>query len=224
MSTFIRFVEPGSLYFRRADLLTTRTKAYPPKSTSGGVVASMGPGNTFEDTWEDLKQERQGTFVSCWSLDESLHMWEKFAPQGVAVETRCGHLKAALNAMSARTMVGHVRYSLKHERFNILNFVTTKRPEFFPEQEVRAFAWQVDLSPRNPYPHDIPEGLSFPVDINALVERVIVSPHAQDAVLEEVNDLLGECGSGTIPVVRSGFTGYGRFLPTVEEIARYSKK
>jgi hypothetical protein len=151
-------------------------------------------------------------------------MWEKFAPQGVAVKTQCGVLKAALDAIPARTMVGHVRYSLKHERFNILNFVTTKRPEFSPEQEVRAFVWQLDLSPRNPLPHDVKEGLSFPVDINTLVQSVIVSPHANDSVLEEVKHLLSQRGYGAIPVVKSGFTGYDRLLPTVEEIARYSRK
>jgi hypothetical protein len=47
----------------------------------------MGPGMTFESAWEMLKQDRQGSFVSCWTLDETLHMWEKFAPEGVAVKS-----------------------------------------------------------------------------------------------------------------------------------------
>jgi hypothetical protein len=98
MSTFTRFVEPGSLYFRRADLFDDENEGLPLQEYVREVAANMGPGTTFEDTWENLKQDRQASFVSCWTLDESLHMWEKFAPQGVAVKTQCGLLKAALNA------------------------------------------------------------------------------------------------------------------------------
>jgi len=53
--------------------------------------------------------------------------------------------------MPARTMLGQVRYSLRHEGFNLLRFITTKRPEFALEQEVRAFVWDLAQSPRNPY-------------------------------------------------------------------------
>jgi hypothetical protein len=143
------------------------------------------PGHSFDSTWETLKQDRQGSFISCWTLDESIYMWEKFAPNGVAVKSECGLLKAALNGMPARTMIGQVRYSLQHEGFNILRFITTKRPEFAPEREVRAFVWDMTCGPRHPYPHDVPEGLSFPVDIPALAQSIIVSPRAPTGVFGE---------------------------------------
>ena len=53
--------------------------------------------------------------------------------------TKIGFHQQWLDAIQARTMVGQVRYSLNHEGFNILRFITTKRPEFFPEKEVRVF-------------------------------------------------------------------------------------
>jgi hypothetical protein len=118
-------------------------------------------------------------------------------------------------------MVGQVRYSLNHEGFNILRFVTTKRPEFFREKEVRAFVWDLEKSPRNPYPHDMPDGLSYAVDVIALVKTVIVSPHASATVLHEIQELLQKHGYGTIPVVKSGFTGYGHLLPNADEITKY---
>jgi len=224
MWTFTRFIESGSLYFCRADLLGDEHEGLPLEEYVRHVVANMGSGNTFEQTWEMLKQDRQGSFVSCWTLDESLHMWEKFAPQGVAIISNCGLLKAALDAIPARTMVGQVRYSLTHEGFNILRFITTKRPKFSPEKEVRAFVWDLEKSPQNPYPHVMPNGLPYPVDVIALVQSVIVSRHASAIVLDEVREILRKYGYGTVPVVKSGFTGYDHLLPNADEIAKYSSK
>src|ERR1700733_3706437 len=126
--TFTRFVESSSLYFCRADLLGDEQEGLPLEAYVRQVVSTMGPGTSFDSAWETLKADRQGSFVSCWTLDESIRMWKKFAPQGVAVKSRCGLLKAALDAMPDRTFIGHVRYSLQHHGYNILRFVTTKRP------------------------------------------------------------------------------------------------
>jgi len=223
MKTFTRFIESGSLYFCRSDLLGDEHEGLPLEQFVRDVVTNMGPGHTFDDTWHNLKDDRQGSFISCWTLDESLHMWQKFAREGVTVASQCGLLKAALNAIPARTMVGHVRYSLKHEGFNILRFITTKRPEFVREKEVRALVWDLEHSPSNPYPHVMPHGLPYPVDVMALVQTVIVSPYAPANVLDDVQSLLTAHGYA-IPVVKSGFTGYGHMLPTFDDIARYSGK
>jgi hypothetical protein len=82
--------------------------------------------------------------------------------------------------------------------------------------------WDVDQSPRNPYPNVRPRGLQFPVDINRLVEAVVVSPHAEADVFDQVQDLLAT-HSYDIPLSKSGFTGYGHLLPTAEEISQYGK-
>lgn len=223
MKTFTRFIESGSLYFCRADLFDDEHEGLPLEDCVRHVVVQMGPGTTFENTWENLKQDCQASFVSCWTLDESIHMWEKFAPHGVTVKSDCGLLKAALNAMPARTMVGHVRYSLHQEGFNILRFITTKRPAYAPEKEIRALAWNMELSPRNPYPHDAPNGLTFAVE-KALVHTVIVSPQAPAGVFDEVHALLATHGYNGIPVLKSAFTGFDHLLLTVDEIARYIAK
>jgi hypothetical protein len=173
----------------------------------------MGQGHTIESAWEDLKQDRQGSFVSCWTLDESLHMWEKFAPQGVTVKSDCGLLKTALDAIPARTMVGEVRYSTKHEGYNALRFMTTKRPEYFREKEVRALVWDLERSPQNPCPNEIPNGLPYSVDVLALIRAVIISPHGPASVCGEVEDLLRMHGYPGIPVMKSGFTGYVACCP-----------
>jgi hypothetical protein len=224
MQTFTRFIESGSLYFCRADLLGDEHEGLPIEEYVRGAVATLGPEMTFEYAWETLKQDRQGSFVSCWTLDETLHMWEKFAPEGVAAKSDVTRLKAVLNSIPERAMLGCVRYSLQYEGYNILRFITTKRPEFHRETEVRALVWDLTRCPQNPYPHDMPNGLSYPVDVLELVQTVIVAPYAPPSIHDEVRELLKKCGYGSIAVVKSGFTGFGRLLPTAAEVAKYSSK
>jgi hypothetical protein len=224
MRTFTRFVESGSLYFCRADLLGDEHEGLPLEEYVRGAVTTMGPETTFEYSWETLKQDRQGSFVSCWTLDETLHMWEKFARGGVAVKSDVARLKAVLNSIPERSMLGYIRYSLQHQGYNILRFITTKRPDFHREKEVRALVWDLTRCPQNPYPHDMPNGLSYPVDVLGLVQTVIVAPHVQPSIHNEVQELLKKCGYGSIAVVKSGFTGFGHLLPTADEAAKYSNK
>jgi hypothetical protein len=87
------------------------------------------------------------------------------------------------------------------------------------EKEVRALVWDLTRSPRNPYPRDMPDGLSYPVDVPSLAQSLIVSPHAPANVFDDVKVLVSKHGYGSIPVVKSGFTGFGHFLPTADEIA-----
>lgn len=221
MRTFTRFVEAGSLYFCRADLLGDEHEGLPLEEYVRGAANTMGPGTTFEYSWETLKQDRQGSFVSCWTLDETLHMWEKFAPEGVAVKSDVARLKAVLNSIPERSMLGYIRYSVQHQGYNILRFITTKRPEFDREKEVRALVWDLTRSPQNPYPHNMPNGLSYPVDVLGFVHTVIVAPHAPPNTHDEVRELLKRCGYGSIPLVKSGFTDYGHLLPTADEVAKY---
>jgi hypothetical protein len=118
ISTFTRFVESSSLYFCRADLFEDEHEGLPLEEYVRHVVATMGPGTSFESAWETLKADRQGSFISCWTLDESLRMWEKFAPQGVAVKSRCGLLKAALDGGCKFNCVnGHQRDHTKETRW-----------------------------------------------------------------------------------------------------------
>ena len=120
--------------------------------------------------------------------------------------------------MPVRTMVGQVRYSTGHDGFNILRFITTKRPEFELEQEVRALVWHLEVNARNSDPQSIPPGMIFPVDLPALVNMVIISPSAPACVSSHVKELLVRAGVAGMPVVPSGFIGYGHLLPTVDDI------
>lgn len=196
----------------------------PPEEYVKSALPTMGPGATFKYAWEVLKDDRQGSFVSCWTIDETLHMWEKFAPAGVAVKSDVARLRAILNTIPERAVLGYIRYSRRHEGYNILRFITTKMPEFRSEKEVRALVWDLARSPRNPYPHEMPNGLSYPVDVPVLAETVIVSPDAPANMFDDVKALMKKHGCGSVPVVKSAFTGFRRLLPTRDEAAEILHK
>jgi len=212
MRTFTLLVESG-LHFRRSDLLGDEHEGLPPDDYIRQVLPTMGPNATLEHARERLKEDRQGSFVSCWTIHETFEMWQKFAPTGVAVQSDVARLRVALNTIPERVMLCHVRYSLAHDRYNILRFITTKRPEFHHEREVRALIWDLERSPRNPYPHDVTDGLSRPVDLVALAQTIIVSPRAPANLFDDVKTLLSNNGYGSIPVEKSGYAGFDHLLP-----------
>src|SRR5262249_32703499 len=130
-----------------------------------------------------------------------------------------------------------VRYGLDHVGWNVLRFITTKRPEFAHEREVRALIWKPEWAGLNrhvdandkfhrqpltpPPPHVLP-GLRRPVNIQKLIERVIVSPTAAPGAKQTVEHLLADCGY-TIPVGESALTGFPHIVTDLAEIVRLNE-
>lgn len=135
-------------------------------------------------------------------------------------------------------MLGLVRYSVEHVGWNILRFITTKRPEFAGEREVRALIWtsewaghdrHIDIDNKchrkpltQPPPH-VPPGLRRAMDLQVLVDRTVVSPDANRGRLEKVKRFVGNLGY-KIPVEESSLTRYSHLLPDVVDIERFSKR
>ena len=91
MDTFGKFLKSGSLHFCRADLFEDEHEGLPLEEHARQSVATLSPDHSFESTSQALKEDRRGSFISCWTLEESLYMWNKFAPEGVAVQSSCGN-------------------------------------------------------------------------------------------------------------------------------------
>lgn len=112
--------------------------------------------------------------------------------------------------------------------------VSTKQLKYANEQEVRAMLWLVDpyetgnrhidldnrFHPRPIYPTGQPEGVHRPVDLQALIEGVIVSPFAEPNALSEIEELVKKRGH-SFPVTRSSLTAGANLLPTEEELRKY---
>ena len=71
-----------------------------------------------------------------------------------------------------------------------------------------------------PPPHVLP-GLRRPVDLQALIKAIVVSPEANSLRLEETSQLVSDLGY-TIPVQGSVFTQYPHVVIDLEEIIRFS--
>ena len=197
----------------------------PPLDYIRQACANIGPGHDFDYSLQTLKEDRKAFFISCWHLFEleTAEMWEIHGPAGVAIVSRYSALQSILDTLPDRTFLGRVRYGLKPHRYNTLHFITTKRPDFVNEQEVRALIWRPELSDRNPYPHDTPNGLEHPFEVQRLIEGVVVSPRAPAGRLREIESLLGSLGH-SIPVRESGLTSYAALLPELKDIKRLSSK
>jgi hypothetical protein len=240
---FCRFEElmrTGELYFCRSDIFDDKHEGLPTEEYVRSACANMGPGYDIDYTIGNLVQDKEACFVSCWYLfdHETAKMWVTHGRNGVAICSRYQLLKAALNAMSDRTMLGLVRYSSEHFGFNVLRFITTKLPEFAEEREVRALIWKPEwvgcnrhIGPDNrchrkpltdPPPHVLP-GLHRAVDLQALIDGVVMSPEANPEIREEIKQLLEKLGY-VIPVQESSLTRYPHVITDVAEIIRFTRK
>ena len=73
-------------------------------------------------------------------------MWGSYGHDGVAIVSRYDLLKAALDKLIDETHIGLVTYGTAHltDRFNALEFMTTKQAKYEHECEVRAMLMCVD--------------------------------------------------------------------------------
>ena len=152
-----------------------------------------------------LAQQRQTYYVLCWHLyrHETLEMWQGFAETGVAVRSRYDLLKSVMEGMLDTTQLGLMRYGEERlyqtGRYNVLQFINTKRKRYEGECEVRAiiegqFAGDnrhFDASnyghsrplPENPPPSWLQCHKRRRIDLSSLITGVVVSPFAGDQVL-----------------------------------------
>lgn len=178
---FRTMMETQRLYFCRSDLFTADDQeGLPPMDYIREVCAAMGPGHDADYSLQTLREDRKAFFVLCWNLFqmETAELWETYGPAGLAICSRYSSLKSLLDSLAERTYLGRVWYSMRPKRYNTLRFIATKRPEYMTDQEVRAFIWRPEMSDRNPYPHDTPNGAEHAFDVPGLIERIVISPKA----------------------------------------------
>ena len=238
---FRDLVTSQELYFRRADLYDDETEGVPPDEYVAAVFGlnlyDINDQQRLNDNLGHLAQFRESCYVSCWYhlQDEPLKMWERFAPEGVAVCSRYGLLKAAMDAMLDTTHLGQIRYGTGHLQgsYNTMQFITTKRAKYEDECEVRAFFnvydpvaggnRHFDIENRA-HPRPLPQYPIHPwvpdckrrrIDLKALISGFVVSPWASEDVIEDVR-IWVKATRHSCPVERS--TLATSFTPTLEEL------
>jgi hypothetical protein len=239
---FRDLVTSQELYFRRADLFgDDKNEGVPPEEYVAAVFGlnlyDLNDRQALNGHLGNLAQFRESCYVSCWYHleEEPLRMWERFAPEGIAVCSRYGLLKAAMDAVLDMTHLGQIRYGTRHlgGGYNTMQFITTKRTQYEDEREVRAFFnvydpvaggnRHIDINDRR-HPASLPEYPVNPwvpdckrrrIDLKALITGFVVSPWASEEVLGDVRIWVNVTGH-SCPVERSKLAS--PLTPTLEQL------
>lgn len=132
------------------------------------------------------ENDRKNTYISCWHMNnyESEAMWKMYSKDvsnAIAIQTTAGHLYEALHREPCID-IGKVRYIDFQNRFTSVNGAFWyKRKSFEYENEVRAIIKR----------HNIMEkGIYISVDIDRLIDKIYVSPYAQDWFVDVVKSVV----------------------------------
>jgi hypothetical protein len=237
MKRFSDLMKTSELFFCRADKFKDEHEGLPPEEylchCLGLDPLLLSDRRKLDDHLGTLAQFRESFYISCWHLfrSETYKMWNEYGDNGVAICSRYALLKSALHSMGEQAYLGLVRYGAKDlRRYNLFNFIMTKRMEFGGEQEFRAILWirdshatinrhddaqnrphRLPLTP--PAPDRVLEGHRRKVDLRALITQIVVTPWASPATFDGINRLVD--GNGyVIPVQPSGLARYSGLLPS----------
>lgn len=156
-----------------------------------------------------MEMFRQGSqeqyFLNCWRIgsDEDPRFWQKFTPEGdgVAIETTVGQLKHTLTT-DLEIYMGLVRY-VDQQRHYIPSTPPAsyfyKNTPFTIENEFRALLFEgpnqvIDLHGREWETPDYSPHHFVEADLDAIINRVIVSPDTDREYREQVQEVLAEKG------------------------------
>ena len=222
------------LYFRRADLYPDKSEGLPPEAYALRVLG-LNPYDITDrvklnNHLGSLAQTREAFYISCWYLYaeglETLDMWETYGHDGVAVCTRYELLYDALNGLPDDAHLGRVQYGSDHltDRYNVMEFITTKELKYAQDCEVRAFITSYDplcngnrhidlnnyphprplpINPRNSW---VPDSKRRRIDLRKLITNVVISPWTESYAVEEIELWLSNKGF-PISARRSELTG-----------------
>jgi hypothetical protein len=160
------------------------------------------------------KSFRIGTTVNCWHINnyESNTMWQAYVKnnEGVAIQSSPHHINLALTNTPQKIRASKVRYinfdediwyhpsEFPNDGYNLFTPLIHKRIEFEDEREFRLVRIISDITDRrqNEYWENQPNqmGEHIPVDLEALIGKVILHPTAEESTLERVKETLLKFG------------------------------
>jgi hypothetical protein len=172
---------------------------------------------------EVVKNIMNCTMVNCWNKSEyeSEGMWGLYSRGGVAIKTSVGALRRALSH-GDKTPVIHIG-SVKYLDFNDPNLkpadcvsedghimCVTKRIAYEHEKEVRMFITRQHAA--NHAELLKPESMKVPVDLQAILEAVVISPFATETLERSVRAVCKWAGVNQEIVSRSNLLDNCEYL------------
>lgn len=193
LAKFLNLLTQQKLHLHRMDLFEDKKEGTLPLVDKILLHYS----STNPSYWE---REPKRHFINCWT--ESPHelslMWHAYAINGVAIKTTAAALKQALSIDTEHKCylfkVKYVDYENGSsqdggEALNVLKILSSKRLYYKQEQEVRLLYSDYDTPDANK-----PEGHDFPIDVKALIEKVVISPYAETCTENIVRDEMKRIG------------------------------
>lgn len=208
---FIEILETRALFFSRLTSFEDPFEGHPPRTVVDAVrtvLTGLSVQETAQRTatakhnLELFKNSRKLICASCWhaNVSESAAMWSLYlkSGEGIAVRTTFQSLVNAVSTSEQTISGGMVQY-VDYETFepgthiNILAWAVLKRRSFIHENEFRLLILS-DTTSSN--------GISVPVDVESLIERVYVSPTTSDWMVKLLENLLKRYALSR-PIIRS---------------------
>lgn len=183
LSKFICLLRGRMLYFNRVDNFKDKTEC----TLTAIDKKVFRYTKDAEWYWE---RERKLHFISCWveSDYELALMWDTYGKNGVAIKTTVGDLIDSLAVDTehyqylARVKYIDGQFESSQEMGTPINFLKiplSKRKFYEQEKEIRLLYSRSEV--------DDQTGISFPIDINCMINEVRVYPNAPDYFLGVVN-------------------------------------
>jgi hypothetical protein len=154
-------------------------------------------------------------FTNCWSINpyESYALWKIYLggeKNGVAIRSTVSSLRTSIEVIqdqcSEEFFIGKVKYRthLKNDELQRLVLITTKKPFYEFERELRVFTVSNPISKvQVSTPGENQEGRLIAVNIQTLIHEIYISPFADANYLKKVQTLLTSYGLKKICIKNS---------------------
>lgn len=159
-----------------------------------------------------MKENKKNTFINCWHMNnyESAAMWKLYANtnESISIETDYETLR---DNLPEYVKLGIVDYKKKHisERY-IFDAIMHKRMSFEHEKEVRIVF--LASPPSNYENFSLVEvnneiiGLNMKVQLNKIIKKIHISPHADDWFCEVVKNICKKYDIADTPIKSDLYT------------------
>lgn len=220
---FESLVRDASLYFPNAARLSDQYEVTVPESSLNikrKALMSQGlRGRDLEEEmavfhWE-MDPKKELVLANCWSLTpyESYALWKIYLggeKNGVAVRSTVSSLRRALerggDPYPEEFFIGKVKYKthLRPDELARLSVITTKKPFYDFEKELRVFICNYPLS-EGGYepPYEIDVGRTVNVDLAELVQSIYISPFADSDYPDMVMQVIDGTALGEVDIRES---------------------
>ena len=165
--------------------------------------------------WENNPMKNL-VLVNCWSINqyESYALWKIYLgneKNGIAIKSTVSSLRKAVqtggDTYPEEFFLGKIKYKsyLKPDETERLSVITTKKPYYDFEKELRLFIINYPLSEGGKIPpYDINVGREVKVDLQTMVHDVYISPFADESYAKEVGTLLKSANFRLSKIKQSG--------------------